>query len=196
MRAAQAADVGIDTRSASGATALHIAAENGNADGIIVLLGAGASAAAADLWGETAVHRAAVEGHVDCPRPLVRAGADVNAATNSGMTALHLAASRGHGNCLQVLLVAGADVNAAYKADDGASRGSQAVPQIKSWHDLGQYMVYAGCCTVYHFFGGGWWSNLARAALHAGVTPLELAIGGNHARVHRHVEGGRSSWGC
>ncbi len=98
-----------------GITALHLAAEQGDAEAVQALLDAGADVGAGTRIGRyTPLHLAARGGHGDVVAMLLEAGADPLAATtNSGATALHLAAGavRGHG-AVAALLEHGADPNA------------------------------------------------------------------------------------
>lgn len=54
-----------------------------------LLLGAGADAAATDVWGMQALHEAALGGHISAVEALVEAGADINATTGRGRHCLH-----------------------------------------------------------------------------------------------------------
>ena len=98
-----------------GITALHLAAEQGDAEAAQALLDAGADVGAGTRIGHyTPLHLAARGGHVAVVALLLEAGADPLAATtNSGATALHMAAGavRGHG-AVAALLEHGADANA------------------------------------------------------------------------------------
>jgi ankyrin repeat protein len=97
-----------------GMTALHWAAERGDAALAEMLLYAGANVAAVTRIGQyTPLHLAAKAGSVAAVDALVKAGADVKArTTNTGVTPLHLAASAGSAEVVKRLLDAGADVNA------------------------------------------------------------------------------------
>ena len=99
-----------------GMTALHFAAEQGNVEGVGILLQAGARVEMGTRIGDyRPLHLASRGGHVAVARSLVEAGADVRASTtNSGTTPLHLAASSAGGGAELVALLVehGADVNA------------------------------------------------------------------------------------
>ena len=96
-----------------GMTALHWAAEQGDAALAAALLKAGASAAAGTRVGRhTPLHIAAKEGRAAVVRLLVDAKADVNAPTSTGAAPLHFAASSGSRESVAILLDAGADPNA------------------------------------------------------------------------------------
>jgi ankyrin repeat protein len=95
-------------------TALHWAAERGDADLAEMLLYAGANPAAVTRIGQyTPLHLAAKAASVPVVEALLDAGANVAArTTNSGVTALHLAASAGSAGVAKILIDRGADVNA------------------------------------------------------------------------------------
>ena len=75
-------------------TVLHLAAERGQTDVIVRLLGAGISINQKKKNGETALHVAAEEGQAQVVKILVEAGIDVNAQNAQEMTALHIAVSK------------------------------------------------------------------------------------------------------
>src|SRR5262245_29663014 len=108
----QGADV--SASQGDGMTALHWAAERGDAALAEMLLYAGANVAAVTRIGHyTPLHLASKSGSVTVVDALVKGGADVKArTTTSGVTALHLAATSGNSEVVTHLLDAGADVNA------------------------------------------------------------------------------------
>src|SRR5687767_13975433 len=89
----QGADV--NAAQGDGMTALHWAAQRGNAELARLLLDSGASLTAGTRIGHyTPLHVAARAGHADVVRVLLDKGADATArTTNSGATALHFAAA-------------------------------------------------------------------------------------------------------
>jgi uncharacterized protein len=107
---------GADVRTAQGdgMTALHWAAERGDADLAAMLVYAGANVEAVTRIGQyTPLHLAARSGNPAVVKALLTAGASVRAtSTNSGVTPLHLAAAAGDPAVIQTLIDAGADVNA------------------------------------------------------------------------------------
>ncbi|MBI1873332.1 MAG: ankyrin repeat domain-containing protein [Acidobacteria bacterium] len=108
----QGADV--NAPQADGMTALHWAAERGDADTAAMLLYAGANAAAVTRIGHyTPLHLASKSGSAPVVEALLKAGGDVAArSTTSGVTPLHLAATSGNPDVVVKLLNHGADVNA------------------------------------------------------------------------------------
>ena len=107
---------GLDVNAAQGdgMTALHWAADRGDAELAGMLIYAGADVAAVTRIGQyTPLHLAARRGSADILSTLLGAGADVMALTdNSGATPLHLAAAAGDPHAIAVLLDAGADPDA------------------------------------------------------------------------------------
>lgn len=96
-----------------GVTPLSIAATNGNAAMIALLLKAGADPKAALPGGETALMTASRTGKVDAVQVLLDAGADVNAKDDRrGQTALFWAAAEGHAEVVRLLIAHGADFRA------------------------------------------------------------------------------------
>jgi len=97
-----------------GATPLFLAAQNGSAAMIELLLKGGADVNAPVLaHGETALMMASRSGSVDAVRALLEHGAQVNAKdTLRGTTALMWAAEQGHFEVVELLVHSGADVRA------------------------------------------------------------------------------------
>ncbi|MEK7402876.1 MAG: ankyrin repeat domain-containing protein [Gemmatimonadota bacterium] len=99
-----------------GMTALHWAAERGDAAMVGVLLSARASVKAATHIGEyTPLHVAAKTGNGSVVSALITAGSDATALTTSGASALHFAAAAGDSVSVAAIVGAKADVNAKEK---------------------------------------------------------------------------------
>lgn len=109
---AQGADV--NAPQGDGMTALHWAAEHGDAAMVDMLIVAGANVSAVTRLGQyTPLHLAARAGSAPVVAALLKAGASVSALTSTGsVTALHLAAASGNTAAVTMLLDKGADVNA------------------------------------------------------------------------------------
>ena len=97
-----------------GMTALHFAAERGDAAMTEMLLYAGANVAAVTRIGQyTPLHLASRTGSVPVVQALLKAGASVAArTTTTAVTPLHLAAESGNAAVVKMLLDGGADANA------------------------------------------------------------------------------------
>ena len=112
---------GADVNAANryGVTPLSLAAGNGNAGLLDVLIKAGASAKTADASlreGRTLLMLAARTGSAEAVKLLVAQGGDVNAVeSRTGTTALMWAASENRADAVRALAAAGADVNARSK---------------------------------------------------------------------------------
>lgn len=92
-----------------GRTALHDAAEDGNADLVQLLLENGADFLLADIYGGTALHMAALHGYDVVVRLLLEKGASVTAVDREGETALHAGAMGGNKTVVRLLLDKGAN---------------------------------------------------------------------------------------
>lgn len=104
--------VNVSAPQGDGMTALHWAADRGDAAMVDVLLKAKADLKATTrVGGYTPLHIAAKGGHGDLVASLVKAGSDVNALTTTGATALHFASASGASAGIAALLEKGADVN-------------------------------------------------------------------------------------
>lgn len=101
-----------------GMSALHLAAESGNAELAKTLIYAGGNLESGTRIGNyTALHVASRSARPEVVRVLLAAKANVHArTTNSGVMPLHLAAESGNTEVVQALIDAGADVNEAEHA--------------------------------------------------------------------------------
>jgi ankyrin repeat protein len=107
----QGADV--NAAQGDGMSALHWAAEHGQAAMAEMLIAAGANVRAVTrIGGYTPLHVASRSGSGVVVKALVKAGSEVNATTASGATALHFAAGAGSVEAVTALLDGGADPNA------------------------------------------------------------------------------------
>lgn len=96
-----------------GMTALHWAAERGDAAMTAALLRAGAKPTVTTVNGAyTPLHVAARSGSAEVVKALLAAGADAKAVTASGATPLHMAAQAGSAAAITALLAKKADPNA------------------------------------------------------------------------------------
>jgi ankyrin repeat protein len=108
----QGADV--NAAQGDGMSALHWAAERGDAELADLLVYGGANTGAVTRIGQyTPLHLAAKTASPAVAKTLIKAGADVNAKSNpSGATPIHLAALAGSADVIHLLADAKADVNA------------------------------------------------------------------------------------
>jgi ankyrin repeat protein len=108
----QGADV--NAAQGDGMTALHWAAQSGNAAMAELLIRAGAIVSSTTrLGGYTPLHLAASNGRAEVAKALLVAGGSAGATTSTGTTPLHLAADAGHPEVVRALLEHGAEVNLA-----------------------------------------------------------------------------------
>lgn len=96
-------------------TALHLAAEDGNAESAKLLLDAGACVSATNRKLQTPLHLAALSQSTETLELLLKRGADPNARDINGRTPLHGAIAKVSRtcDCVKILLNAGANVNRA-----------------------------------------------------------------------------------
>ena len=113
VRNSLAAGISPNLRDANQRPALVLAAMNGHAQVVDLLLQNNASVNITDPARNTALNLAAVRGAADIVEALVRAHANVNLANGVGETPLFSAARSGQVRVVEVLLRAGADVNQA-----------------------------------------------------------------------------------
>ena len=92
-------------------TLLHIAANCGHLECLVVLLKRGCNPDIQDISGCTALHLAARNGQKKCVEKLLECGANPDIAGNDGATALHWLAVNGRDEILKVLLQYTAYVN-------------------------------------------------------------------------------------
>ena len=129
-----------------GCTALHLAAEAGDAKRVALLLKRGATvdvrSSYVSAWEDayTPLAIAVRRGRGAIARALVKAGADVNAASESGDTPLLIAVREGKLDLAFWLVKAGADVNAIHEGPDDsgwsalhfAACSDRAAPLVKA----------------------------------------------------------------
>ena len=118
VRSLLAGGADVNAAHGDGMTALHWAAEHGNAEMAEILIYSGASVHGVTRIGQyTPLHLASRSGSDQVVRMLIEADADVSATTtNSGATPLHLAAASGNAKSVALLAENGADVNALESA--------------------------------------------------------------------------------
>lgn len=102
------ADANVIGMSPAGQTALHIAAQCGNAEALQILIAAGADVLARYTDGTTALHLAAYHGHVQAAEVLLKHGLDVSATDQNGEVPLYMAAIRNQKSMVGFLLNNGA----------------------------------------------------------------------------------------
>ena len=95
-----------------GSPALLLAAKNGRAEAVKVLLDKGATLEFKNLDGNTALHLATQNGHKSIVQLLLDKGANVNITNSEYSTALHFAAENGHESIAKALLDKGAKIDA------------------------------------------------------------------------------------
>ncbi|KDO18700.1 TKL protein kinase [Saprolegnia parasitica CBS 223.65] len=127
--------VNVDTKDATGFSALHVAASLDQLTVALLLVAAGTTLDAADADGPTALHTAASANCVRVAELLVVAGAKLDATDLDRRQPLHVAAMQGHAAVAQCLLERGADINALDGAGmtplhHAAMKGSGAVVKL------------------------------------------------------------------
>lgn len=92
-------------------TTLHLAASQGHACIIDMLIGIGLDIDSPDDEGKTALHVAALAGHCEAVGVLIAKGAALEAKDTMGRSALHWAVEQGHEKVVMLLLQRGADAS-------------------------------------------------------------------------------------
>ncbi|XP_067279320.1 ankycorbin isoform X2 [Pseudorasbora parva] len=100
-----------------GKSALHVAATQGQAECLAVILAHGADVSLQDASGFTALHLAAKNNHPECAKKLLQTKCVVDAPDSSGKMALHHAAASGNTVIVQLLCEHKCHVN--FKDSDG-----------------------------------------------------------------------------
>lgn len=102
----------LEAKQSDGKTALHLAAERGNGEVVIMLLRRGAYVDTKDQFiSRTALHLAVHNGHTDVAKILLNRGAAVDALDSMARTPLHEAARQDGLFIMQLLLDAGSYVD-------------------------------------------------------------------------------------
>jgi ankyrin repeat protein len=125
----------------TGRTALHHAAETGNADVALLLSKPRAILKAKDDKGRTALFMAAENGREAIVQALVELGVDVNGENDAGRAALFMAAENGHKAVVKLLLAPdGIDLDSKDKwgraplpwaARNGREKGTTSQPRLE-----------------------------------------------------------------
>ena len=118
--------------------ALHVAAEQGDADFVAALARAGADLTALDVHGMGALELAAIHGSVACMEVLARAGARLADPGGSGALALSAAAMADRRECAMELARMGAGLRAAVSAEavDASYPGADVHVRMPQWGGL------------------------------------------------------------
>lgn len=95
-----------------GTTPVSVAARNGDAATLKVLVDAGADVEKSNISGSSPLYLAAQEGHAEAIELLIAAGADVDTPRDTGATPCFIACVNGHVDALRALIKAGCDVHA------------------------------------------------------------------------------------
>ena len=112
VRALLRSRAAVNTATADGTTALHVAAKSDHPGILKLLIGAGAQVNAADRYGITPLALAAMNGSAPAVAALLDAGADARGRVGDGETVLMAAARTGRTEPARLLLDRGADPNA------------------------------------------------------------------------------------
>lgn len=152
---------------------LYIAAHDGHAAAVALLLDAGADVDAATRSdGATALYTSARNGHAEVVRLLLAARANVSKSRlTDGTTALYVASEQNHAEIVCSLLAAGADVDAA-RPDTGTTPLTIAAQQDNG--DVVAALLAAG-------------ADVEKATKIVFATPLLVAAQGGHLGIVRQL---------
>lgn len=106
-----------------GRALIHLAAQYGTPESLLLLIDAGANVSTRNNFGQTALHLAVGGGSAENIRVLLQKGADVNASDKFQISPLHKAVSLGasgftKGESVALLLSSGANINARNEQGD------------------------------------------------------------------------------
>ncbi|MCS5616842.1 MAG: ankyrin repeat domain-containing protein [Pirellulales bacterium] len=127
-----AAGVAPDTPDASGATALHAAAQAGRGETVTLLLAQGADPNRVSGEGWSPLLLAALFGRDTVVTELLSYAADPGASNPDGQLALHLAAAKGHLSTLDALLAAGVSIDQRSPEGATALHAVAVTPQLEA----------------------------------------------------------------
>jgi ankyrin repeat protein len=94
--------IDVKAKDGQGGTALHLAAAEGNAAIVNVLIDAGTNVK--DISGRTPFHWAAIGGNVEVLNLLIKNKAEINVQDENGWTPMHMAACCGNVECVKFLV--------------------------------------------------------------------------------------------
>ena len=112
----------VNARGGIQVTPMNVAASEGHANILSLLLDHGADVDGRDNEGSTPLHRALIKGKLEAAQCLLDRGADINAREGNGRTPLHWAVSFTSVQSVRFLLEHGADANAS--SDTGKTPSS------------------------------------------------------------------------
>jgi ankyrin repeat protein len=166
-----------------GTTALHLAAENGHDEIVLVLFKNGANIDARETkYGQTPLHLAALNGHKAVTETLLQNGAQADLKDKEGWMAIHVAVWTGKGEVVQVLLES-IDVNETGKDKLTALHCAAAQGHKK----LAQLLIDKKA-NVYAEDSDGWtplhWASKKR---HDIMKPRILTIHDKPSELLRHI---------
>jgi ankyrin repeat protein len=154
--------------------ALLIAAQTGDAQGVLTVLEAEANLEAHDQEGMTALHYAAQHGRTNIVEILLALGVDVNMRDGRGLTPLHFATLNSHSEIIKILLTVGANPNA--ENEDGATPLHYAAIQASYTPETSEHIIEL-------LLKNG--AHLNAITSRHGTTPLHYAAALNRPHVVR-----------
>lgn len=198
----------VERRGIHRVTPLHLAARNGNAEIVALLLARGANINVRDASGDTPLRLALKRQHLDVTKLLLDQKANVNVKDAEGYNEVHIAAQRGLDDMIPSLIESGADLNARNRNGDTPLHAALAsqngvddqqrlkVVKLLVEHKAVSRADHDGCLPLHLAAASGYNQILSLfldqghsidARNYEGYTPLHMAIQSNQVATAKYL---------